>query len=416
MKILNIAEKPSVAKSISAVLSTNSRVTHGKHKYCPNIFFKWENDMIFTSVLGHLFSWDFKMKTGWTESDPYGLFEAEIEKRLSEDMKKVAENIKTLSRQCEMVVIWTDCDREGENIASQIREIVGNKKVRRARFSAISRSEVERAIRNLTEINDRESVAVEARIELDLRIGSAFTRFQTLAYSSACMFSKRLILSFGPCQIPTLNFVVQRHNQIIKFKPEKFYSLENKVIKMSIDKGYDNGYDKTIGKTINKSINKTIDKTIDRNTINDNKNRPFTCFKWKRGNIFSKNCILLFYSLLKNGRAIITNKAVQNREKFRPLPLRTVEFQKICSSYFKIPGHLLMEVAEKLYNNGYISYPRTETDSFIKGFNFNEIVNKLKNDEAVGSYASDFTFKYPRSGNSNDQAHSPIYPLKSGNG
>lgn len=374
MTILNIAEKPSVAKSISRILSTNCRTSKGVHKYCSNIYFETEinskqKEMVFSSVLGHVYELRFvNQDKNWNGSDPKELFDAEITNVITEDNQSVAKNIRNLSNVCEMVIIWTDCDREGENIAMQIKNIVrtANKTVsiKRARFSAISRFEIDQALNNLVEINYNEANAVECRKELDLRVGSSFTRIQTTSYN------KDQILSFGPCQIPCLNFVVQRHFQIVNFKPENFYGLEN---------------------TLNKDV-----------------------FKWKRNHLFDKNCVIHFYNILSNGKAKITNKTVTNKEKYRPLPLRTVEFQKACSSYYKIGGHKIMEIAEKLYSDGYISYPRTETDSFPKNFGFQGIINKLQNDEKLGEYASNFAFKYPRGGTNNDQAHSPIYPLKDG--
>lgn len=379
MAILNIAEKPSVAKSISRVLSASSTTTRGMHKYCPNIHFETVFEsrrvkMVFTSVLGHLFELGFEQEGRWKDTDPRDLFDSEIRRQVNPDHAMVVENIKKLALKADMVIIWTDCDREGENIASQIESVVmsvADVEVKRARFMAISSAEIEHALNNLTDINYKEAEAVEARKELDLRIGSAFTRIQTVSYN------KGNVLSFGPCQIPTLNFVVQRHYQVQNFIPERFYTLENAVL---------------------------------------SKDGLRSVFRWKRSSIFDKNCVVHFYNLMYEGRAVVTDKTVSRREKCRPPPLRTVEFQKVCSSYYKMDSHRIMEVAEKLYNNGYISYPRTETDSFGRGFGFSAIVDKLKDDCKVGDYASSFTLKLPRSGSNNDQAHSPIYPLRSGSG
>lgn len=379
MVILNIAEKPSVAKSISKILSTNCSSSRGMNKYCPNIFFETEfrnrnTKMVFTSVLGHLFQNEFEKRDRWTESDPRELFDSRILKTIVTENKSIESNIKNLCSKASLVIIWTDCDREGENIAVQIQNIVESRKdveVRRARFSAISRREITYALENLQDINYRESDAVDARMELDLRIGSAFTRIQTITYN------KGNILSFGPCQIPTLNFIVQRYLKIQEFFPENFFSLKNEISSIR-------------GENVKSE------------------------FKWKRGNIFDKNCVIHFYTALCGGKATIVNKKSGPKEKFKPLPLRTVEFQKTCSSFYKIDSHRLMDIAEKLYNNGYISYPRTETDSFPKGFGFSSIINKIKEDIKFGDYASNFEFKYPRTGSNNDQAHSPIYPLKDG--
>ncbi|KAM0679784.1 Karyopherin transporter [Glugoides intestinalis] len=376
MTVLNIAEKPSVAKSISRLLSTNCNSTRGMHKYCANIhleanFNSKKTKMIFTSVLGHLFEFSFKAQGKWTESDPKDLFRAPILKSINPEHKLVAENIKKLCTTASHVIIWTDCDREGENIARQIKTIVepfSRACIKRARFSAISRQEIEYAMENLVDINFLEADAVDTRIELDLRIGSAFTRIQTISYDHGN------VVSFGPCQIPTLNFVVQKHRQIESFISEKFFSLEN---------------------TINKKNVKTV-------------------FKWERGSIFDKNCVIHFYNELEGAKAVIVDKKTSNKEKYKPLPLRTVEFQKVCSSYYKIDGHKLMEIAEKLYNSGYISYPRTETDAYPKNFGFSTIINKLKRDPKFGEYAENLKFSNPRTGNNNDQAHSPIYPLRDG--
>lgn len=382
MMILSVAEKPSVASTVSKILSTTCNKTRGMHKYCPNIYFDTQLNsetvqMVFTSVLGHLYESTFQESGKWNESDPKILFHEQIIKRINPEHNLIAENIRRLAEKASLVVIWTDCDREGENIAKQIKSVVETTtriQVKRARFSAITRNEIEYALRNLKEINFLEADAVDARIELDLRIGSAFTRIQTVSYGS------NGVISFGPCQIPTLNFVVQRHNQIVNFIPETFYSLNNIVMREKVG-------------------NKEIVK---------NK------FIWERGNVFDKNCVIHFFNALKDGKAVISNKEITNREKYRPLPLRTVEFQKVCSSYYKIDGHKLMSIAEKLYNNGYISYPRTETDSFPKGFGFRSVIEKLKSDVKIGEYAENFEFTYPRLGNNNDQAHSPIYPLKNG--
>ena len=52
--------------------------------------------------------------------------------------------------------------------------------VKRARFSALISSDLQHAVNNLTEPNKKDSEAVDARQEIDLRIGASFTRFQTL--------------------------------------------------------------------------------------------------------------------------------------------------------------------------------------------------------------------------------------------
>ncbi|CAF5085408.1 unnamed protein product, partial [Rotaria socialis] len=60
------------------------------------------------------------------------------------------------------------------------RPLKANLKIYRARFSEITFNSATRALTNLIQPDERVSAAVDVRQELDLRIGAAFTRFQTL--------------------------------------------------------------------------------------------------------------------------------------------------------------------------------------------------------------------------------------------
>ena len=84
-----------------------------------------------------------------------------------------------------VLVLWLDCDREGEAIADEVKEICTganpalHPNVFRARFSAVLPREVERALNGLGRLDMRQVDAVNARQEIDLRIGAVFTRMQT---------------------------------------------------------------------------------------------------------------------------------------------------------------------------------------------------------------------------------------------
>ena len=133
------------------------------------------------------------------------------------------------------MILWLDCDREGENIAFEVlstcREANRQIEVLRARFSALSRADAERALANLVQPNEYESKAVDMRMELDLRLGAAFTRFNTLALQRAGvglpMDDKgKSIVSYGPCQFPTLGFIVQRKWDIDAHVSEDFWAIK----------------------------------------------------------------------------------------------------------------------------------------------------------------------------------------------
>lgn len=79
------------------------------------------------------------------------------------------------SRKAKTLIIWTDCDREGENIGAEIVGVCRKEnpglQIRRARFSEITRPALMRALRNLDQVDLNQSNAVDCRMELDLRIG-----------------------------------------------------------------------------------------------------------------------------------------------------------------------------------------------------------------------------------------------------
>ena len=56
--------------------------------------------------------------------------------------------------------------------------------------------------------------------------------------------------------------------------------------------------------------------------------------------------------------------------------MTTVELQKFGASVLKINSHRIMAIAEDLYNKGFLSYPRTETDEFEKEFDLKEVIEK----------------------------------------
>ena len=92
-------------------------------------------------------------------------------------------------------------------------------RILRARFSALTPQDVWRAVGpQLGQPDAAAAAAVQLRQEIDLRLGSAFTRFQTHALQDFFDFGefsredgRGPMISYGPCQFPTLGFIVQRH-------------------------------------------------------------------------------------------------------------------------------------------------------------------------------------------------------------
>lgn len=333
-----------------------------------------------TSVIGHLNGLDFPSRyKGWRSCDPGSLFDAPVEDTVDQDKKAIADNISQQARYARALFIWTDCDREGEHIGSEVRQAarMGNNaiEVKRAQFSNTERAHVIRAAQNPVNLDERQANAVAARIEIDLRLGAAFTRFQTLCLQNMGEELQDRIISYGSCQFPTLGFVVDRYFRVKNFLPEKFWSIK-------VMHRHDN-----------------IDVT----------------FSWRRNRLFDRmSVVILFERCLLARIATVSKLQKKPTSKWRPLPLTTVELQKLGSMYLRMDSQRVMKIAEDLYTKGFISYPRTETDSYDKGIDLRKLVEKQVQDGSWGGYAQGLMnggFKWPRSGRNNDQAHPPIHPV-----
>ena len=246
---LNVAEKPSVAKSVSQLLNGGPpQREQSLSQYNPVFRFDYlveskniEYDMIFTSVRGHIMEYTFGPQNKmWALNTSRDLYQANIFHSLNPDSKIIKDNLITLARRYNIntLILWLDCDREGENIAFEVIEIINSLNIRnlqilRASFSAITKRDVINAMNNLAPPNKNLSDAVEIRQKIDLIIGSSFTRIQTLTLKDVYLQknvniqqkNNKSVISYGPCQFPTLNFVVERAEKIRKFVPEEFYYL-----------------------------------------------------------------------------------------------------------------------------------------------------------------------------------------------
>ncbi|CAI5721922.1 hypothetical protein KXD40_004577 [Peronospora effusa] len=398
MKVLNVAEKPSVAKEIAHILSSgHSQRRPGFSKY--NALFEFpyqiqgqEVQMVVTSVTGHMMELDFDARVrSWYSCDPVELFTAPVIKRIRSDetQKKIEKTLLKEAKHSQWLVLWLDCDREGENIAYEVKTICekSNQRMRvsRARFSALIPRDIIHAVQNLSEPNEKLSLAVDARSEIDLRIGAAFTRFQTMRIQSKFPALKRdkSVISYGPCQFPTLGFVVERFLMVQNFERETFYYI---------------------------SVT---------HQQNDQPDAPTTNFKWKRGHLFDRlACLCIYEYLVESQTATIESVDKRPSWKRKPLPLTTVELQKRASRWLRISSEATMKAAESLYNKGFISYPRTETSNFKEGTDLMGLVRLHENHQQWKNYVTrqlldGGKYEAPRHGKSDDQAHPPIHPTKS---
>ncbi|OUM63942.1 hypothetical protein PIROE2DRAFT_43050 [Piromyces sp. E2] len=288
MKVLCVAEKPSIARGITSILSNGHYETKQHRKDgMRNYYFPFKLngeycDMVVTAVIGHLMNYDFSSEyKNWRNCDPSKLFEAPIVKSVYEHAKFVADNLRKESRNAKKLIIWTDCDREGENIGNEISDVCkeNNKNidVYRARFSVIQEREIRNACERLGRLDMNQVEAVNARFELDLRIGASFTRFQTLNFQKLFSDLNGKVISFGTCQFPTLGFVVNRFLQIQNFISENFWKIE----------------------------------------VSHNKDNSSVSFNWKREKLFDRFiCFIYYEKCMKNCLAKVVSMVQKPKKKW----------------------------------------------------------------------------------------------------
>ncbi|XP_042170566.1 LOW QUALITY PROTEIN: DNA topoisomerase 3-alpha-like [Oncorhynchus tshawytscha] len=388
-RVLCVAEKNDAAKGIAEIMSDGrARRREGLSVY--NKLYEYEYNLFgrnvtvcMTSVSGHLLGLEFKAQfQKWHSCNPVLLFDAEVEKYCPENFVQIKRTLEREVSQCQALVIWTDCDREGENIGFEVIDVCKAVKpgvqVFRARFSEITPNSIRRACDTLTEPDGNVSDAVDVRQELDLRIGASFTRFQTLRLQKTFPASlANQLISYGSCQFPTLGFVVERFKSIQAFIPETFYKI--------------------------RVLHEVEEESVE--------------FSWKRNRLFNHTACLVIYQIcLEDPIATVTSVTSKPKSKWRPLPLDTVEMEKLVSRKLRIGAKETMKIAEKLYTQGLISYPRTETNLFPKDLALGPLVEHQTHSPSWGAFARGVMEQpggpNPRQGTKTDQAHPPIHPIK----
>ena len=112
------------------------------------------------------------------------------------------------------------------DIAGHLLKKKNKQQIYRAKFSSITHKDIQSAFMSLSDYpNKHESLSVDARQIIDLKVGVAFSRFQSLYLKKKFQNLNKKMVTFGPCQTPTLGFCVERYEQIQSFKPVEFFRV-----------------------------------------------------------------------------------------------------------------------------------------------------------------------------------------------
>ena len=309
---------------------------------------------------------------GWKiASLPY-LVWAPIEKTPAE--KGIIRSLKNLAKKADSVVIGTDFDREGELIGSdalrQIREVAPDVPVSRARYSAFTKAEIDHAFNNLVELDQDLADAGESRQYIDLIWGAVLTRYLTTARFSGFGNTR----SAGRVQTPTLALVVERERERMAFKPEDYW-----VIFGEASHGEDDPF----------KVSHTTARFWDKDAAD-----------------------AAYANVAQAKEARVTAVERKSRTQRPPAPFNTTSLQAAAAAEGISPART-MRLAESLYMDGLISYPRVDNTVYPGSLDLKDCVRTISK---VPQYAPTCKalLSQPKltatRGKQETTDHPPIYP------
>jgi len=225
MKTVILAEKPSQAQSYAEAFNQSKR----KNGY----FEVSDNELpnaIITYGYGHLVSLaePEKYNKDWKKwsLEQLPMFPDQYKFEVSKGAAKQFNIVKEHLDNADTIIIGTDSDREGENIARSIINLSGNsnKEIKRLWLNSLETDEVRKGLKNLKDGKEFYSTYKEAQTRqiADWLVGMNLSRLYTLYMQNNGLNG---VFSIGRVQTPTLFMIYQRNQEIENFVSKPFYEL-----------------------------------------------------------------------------------------------------------------------------------------------------------------------------------------------
>src|SRR6476660_912513 len=237
---LIVTEKNNSAKKIAEILSGGTAKEDASYK---TPYYEWSDEngdaQMTIGLKGHVLNPAFpESYNNWQATNPRDLIDADLIKEPTD--KNVVRALKKVAKDADDIVIATDYDREGELIGLEaLHEVLesnpeladlemnggsggaSGSPVKRARYSALTKDEIERAFKNLDELSYPLANAGAARQDMDLIWGATLTRAVSL---STRRFGSNF-LSVGRVQSPTLALIVERELERRAHVPKPYWEV-----------------------------------------------------------------------------------------------------------------------------------------------------------------------------------------------
>ncbi len=272
--------------------------------------------------------------------------------------RPIVAELRELAAKAKDVLLATDPDREGEAISWHLKEALGLKKPKRIVFHEITKEAIAEALKSPRQIDENLREAQEARRVLDRLVGYDL---------SGLIWKKvRYGLSAGRVQSPALRILAEREREIRAFIPETFYTIE------------------------------ALMDTPRKERI------PFVCSIEPKE---KKEADHILEASKKAGWTVGSVTESEMKRSPRP-PFTTSTLQQAASSRLGFSPSRAMQIAQKLYERGHITYMRT--DSTNLGAAAKAQILAIIKKEYGESYALSRVFK-TKSKNA-QEAHEAIRP------
>ncbi len=362
--VLIITEKPQAAGKIASALSGGS--DRKVSKLGGVSYYEFERNgkrIVVACAVGHLFSVSQKVKGSY-----YPIFDIDwfpnFEVRKKDFTKKYYTLIKSLVKGAGEFVVATDFDTEGEVIGyNVVRFIGGQDDAKRMKFSSLTVGEIENSYKNMfPTIEWGQAIAGETRHFLDWMYGINLSRALMSAVKKTGRFR---VMSIGRVQGPALNLIVQKEKLIRNFKPTPYWQI---FLIVSDGK---NKLEVKYYKDVTKK------EELDR----------FRVLKGMKGDAKTRK----------------TKQVIKP-----PAPFDLTSLQTEAYKFYSITPSQTLQIAQKLYLAGVISYPRTSSQKIPESMKPLGILKKLgKRYSDLVEYAKNLK---PVEGNKSDPAHPAIIP------
>ncbi|MEM4240094.1 MAG: DNA topoisomerase I [Candidatus Woesearchaeota archaeon] len=371
---LIITEKPNAAKKLAEALADGKPI---KENYKGVPFYKvtrGKSDIVVGCAVGHLFGLAEKEKKGFQ----YPVFDIEWVpvSDISKDAafsQKYADALKKLTKNADKYTVACDYDVEGEVIGlNVIRYICHRNDARRMKFSTLTKDElIESYEKAASHLDWGQAEAGETRHFLDYYYGINISRALTSAIKAAGMFK---ILSTGRVQGPALKIIVDREKEIKSFKPVPYWEIE---LNADAKEGMITAWHKA-GKFWKKHDAEAVMKKV-------------------------------------HGAKEGTVASVERRQ-FRqnpPYPFDLTTLQTEAYKCLGISPKATLAIAQDLYTEGFISYPRTSSQQLPPAIGYKKIIDHLARQSRYAPLCSkvlSLPKLFPHNGQKSDPAHPAIYP------